>query len=99
MAAWRSRVRVTRRRSRPQTSRSPSGSAGSGPAGLVAGRCLRQPRPGRSAGAVVVVLGLFLRQARCATTVFSAYSARLCHRCQRSATWIASGAPSRAPSA
>ena len=26
-------------------------------------------------------------------------SARLCHKCQRSATWTAAGAPSRAPSA
>lgn len=34
-----------------------------------------------------------------AARVFSTCSARLCHRCQRSATWIASGAPVRAPSA
>jgi hypothetical protein len=43
--------------------------------------------------------GLLLRQPRCRAAVFSAYSARLCHRCRRSATWIAPGAPSRAPSA
>ena len=32
-------------------------------------------------------------------TVFSTCPARLCHRCHRSATWIACGAPARAPSA
>jgi hypothetical protein len=38
------------------------------------------------------------RQARCAATHFSAALARFCHRWNRSATWIASGAPVRAPS-
>lgn len=47
----------------------------------------------------VVAAGWSFRQPRWPATVFSAYSARLCHRCQRSATWIASGAPARAPSA
>ncbi len=39
------------------------------------------------------------RQARCAATDRSTALARFCHRWNRSATWIASGAPVRAPSA
>ena len=36
------------------------------------------------------------RQERCRATARSTASARLCHRCHRSATWIASGAPAAA---
>src|SRR5690242_5981142 len=94
ISAWRSRVRVTRRRSRPHASSNPSG-----------GTCPASACPGGSCSAVPagpaapLPPGWSFRQPRWPATVFPAYSARLCHRCQRSATWIASGAPARAPSA
>ncbi len=53
-------------------------------------------RVGRSAGRPGSVQG---GRRGGASTVFSTCSQRLCHRCHRSATWIASGAPRRAPSA
>ena len=49
----------------------------------------------RSAAAAAICL----RQARCRATALGVRSARLCHKCPRSATWTAAGAPSRAPSA
>jgi hypothetical protein len=39
------------------------------------------------------------RQSRCRATARSAASPRLRHRCQRSATWTAAGAPRAAPPA
>ena len=42
----------------------------------------------RSAAAAAICL----RQARCRATALGVRSARLCHKCQRSATWIAPGA-------
>ena len=44
------------------------------------------------------VLWRSCRQARWRATARSTASARLCHRCHRSATWMASGAPAAAPS-
>ncbi len=95
-AACRSRWRATRRRSRPHTSRNPSGSGGvAGPAATgetgPAGCALTCPAGGSGSGAGSA--------AWCAMTVFSTASARFCQRWNRSATWTASGAPVRAPSA
>jgi hypothetical protein len=85
-AAWRSRVRGTRARSRPHASRSPSGFV----AGLAAEGWPGEVSPGAGPSSVPV------RQPRWAATAFSTHSPRLCHRCQRSATWIAAGAPAAA---
>ena len=41
----------------------------------------------RSAAAAAICL----RQARCRATALGVRSARLCHKCQRSATWTAPG--------
>jgi len=95
-AAWRSRVRATRARSRPHTSSSPSGPGGSA-AGLAScgACCPGGASPASPSGAPAAAAA---RQPRCATTALSTYSPRLCHRCQRSATCTAAGAPAAAPS-
>jgi len=54
------------------------------------------PGGGRGSAAAAPIC---LRQAPCRATALAVCSARLCHKCQRSATWTAAGAPSRAPSA
>jgi hypothetical protein len=45
-----------------------------------------------------VAAAICLRQARCRATALTVCPARLCHKCQRSATCTAAGAPARAPS-
>ena len=69
------------------------GTRPAGPCPRVPVRCLLPPSPASARWPAVS------RQPRCRVTALLAYSARLCHICQRSATWIASGAPARAPSA
>jgi hypothetical protein len=62
--------------------------------------CARGPSAaGGIAGAVGPGAGSSRRQGLCRAAARSTASARLCSRCQRSATWVASGAPRAAPSA
>src|SRR5262249_25522517 len=59
---------------------------------------LHRRRIDRGHGGGLVVLDGSRRQAWWRWTARSTASPRLCHRCQRPATWTAWGAPSRAPS-
>jgi hypothetical protein len=50
------------------------------------------PGGGRGSAAAAAIC---LRQARCRATALAVCWAGLCHKCQRSATWTAAGAPRR----